>query len=169
MVAHGDSGITLNGCQFMQKGRWEHYSHPADMGVRGFGPTREEAFAQAALAMTAIVLDLENVQPLQAVEIICEEEDDEMLFWYWLSAVLFEMGLRNMVFGRFEIKAIEGGLRAFAWGELVDVDPARPGGRGQGGDLCRSEGRPGQSGHVDGPVYRGCLKERMRAACMPRS
>jgi len=110
----------------MSKVYWEHYSHPADMGVRGFGPTREEAFAQAALAMTAIVVDLEKIQPQKAVEIVCEDDDDEMLFWYWLSGVLFEMGLRSMVFGRFEMQAIKGGLRATVWGEPVDVSRHEP-------------------------------------------
>ncbi|UCD48867.1 MAG: archease [Phycisphaerales bacterium] len=110
----------------MNAGHWEHYSHPADMGIRGFGATREEAFAQAALAMTAIVVDLEKVQASKAVQIVCEDDDDEMLFWYWLSAVLFEMGLRNMVFSRFEIQAFKGGLKATAWGEPVDVDKHQP-------------------------------------------
>jgi len=110
----------------MDKGYWEHYSHPADMGVRGFGPTREEAFAQAALAMTAIVVDPDKITPEKVVEIVCEDEDDELLFWYWLSGLLFEMGLRNMVFSRFEIRAIEGGLRAKVWGESVDVARHEP-------------------------------------------
>ena len=110
----------------MDTGHWEHYSHPADMGVRGFGPTREEAFAQAALAMTAVIADPDTVTPRQAVEIICEDEDDEMLFWHWLSAVLFEMGLRNMLFSRFEVQAVEGGLKAKAWGEQVDVEQHKP-------------------------------------------
>jgi SHS2 domain-containing protein len=104
----------------MDKGHWEHYSHPADMGVRGFGPTREEAFTQAALALTAIVVDPAKIACRTAVDIVCEEEDDEMLFWHWLSGLLLEMGLRKMVFGRFEVHAIEGGLRATAWGEPVD-------------------------------------------------
>jgi protein archease len=110
----------------MNAGHWEHYSHPADMGIRGFGPTREEAFVQAALAMTSIVVDLQKVQARKAVEIVCEDDDDEMLFWYWLSAVLFEMGLRSMVFGRFEIQAFKGGLRATVWGEPVDVGRHEP-------------------------------------------
>ena len=36
---------------------WEHYEHGADIGVRGFGATKAEAFEQAALAMTAVVAD----------------------------------------------------------------------------------------------------------------
>jgi len=34
---------------------WEHFSHDADVGVRGFGATPAQAFEQAALAMSAIV------------------------------------------------------------------------------------------------------------------
>jgi len=34
---------------------WEHFSHDADIGVRGFGPSIEAAFEQAALAQTAVV------------------------------------------------------------------------------------------------------------------
>ncbi len=110
----------------MGNGYWEHYSHRADMGVRGFGPTREDAFAQAALAMTAVVVDPKRITPKDSVEIVCEEDDDEMLFWYWLSGLLFEMGMRNMVFARFEVQPIEGGLRALAWGESVDTARHEP-------------------------------------------
>jgi SHS2 domain-containing protein len=110
----------------MGEPRWEHYSHPADMGIRGFGRTREEAFSQAALALTAIIVDLAKIEPRIPVEILCEEDDDEMLFWYWLSAVLYEMGTRNMLFGRFDVKPVEGGLRATAWGEEVDVARHEP-------------------------------------------
>jgi tRNA nucleotidyltransferase (CCA-adding enzyme) len=110
----------------MGKGYWEHYSHPADMGIRGFGSTREEAFAQAALAMTAIVLDPAKIDCRQAVEVVCEDDDDEMLFWHWLSELLSEMALHNMVFGRFELQAVNGGLKAIAWGEEVDKNKHEP-------------------------------------------
>jgi len=105
---------------------WEHYSHPADMGIRGFGRTREEAFAQAALALTAIVTDPAGIEPRTPVEIVCEEDDDEMLFWYWLNAVLYEMGTRNMLFARFDVAPVDGGIRATAWGEAVDIARHQP-------------------------------------------
>ncbi|HKJ23114.1 MAG TPA: archease, partial [Gammaproteobacteria bacterium] len=38
---------------------WEHFPHDADVGIRGTGDTPEEAFAQAAVAMTAVVTDPE--------------------------------------------------------------------------------------------------------------
>ncbi len=110
----------------MTQGCWELYSHPSDIGIRGTGPTREEAFAQAALALTAVITDPAKVEPRQAVDIVCRDDDDEMLFMAWLSALLYEMGTRAMLFGRFEIEPIDGGIRARAWGEPVDVQKHEP-------------------------------------------
>ena len=110
----------------MGQGYWQHYAHPADMGIRGFGPTREEAFAQAALAMTAVITDLDKIEPTKAVEIVCEEDDDELLFFHWLGYLLYEMGTRNMLFSRFRIEPVQGGLKATAWGEEVDVEKHEP-------------------------------------------
>jgi len=110
----------------MATGRWELFSHPADIGIRGFGATREEAFAQAATALTAVITDPERVQSRDAVEITCREEDDELLFMSWLSSLLYEMATRGMLFCRFEVEPIEGGLRARAWGEPVDIERHEP-------------------------------------------
>ncbi len=108
------------------KGHWEHYPHPADMGIRGFGATRDEAFIQAALAMTAVVAPLKRIEPAEVVDAVCEEDDDEMLFWFWLNAVLYEMGTRNMLFSRFEIQPFDGGLKARLWGQEVNVKRHKP-------------------------------------------
>jgi len=108
------------------RGHWEHFSHPADIGIRGVGPTKAEAFAQAAMALTAVITDLEKVRPAEAVEIACREQDDELLFMEWLSALLYEMATREMLFSRFEIRLTDSGLRAKAWGERVDVARHEP-------------------------------------------
>ena len=34
---------------------WEHFTHDADMGVRGYGETKSQAFEQVALALTAVI------------------------------------------------------------------------------------------------------------------
>ena len=96
------------------------------MGIRGVGPTREQAFAQAALALTAVIAEPEKIEPRRRVEIVCEDDDDELLFMSWLGALLCEMGTRNMLFSRFEIEPTERGLRAGAWGEEVDVTRHEP-------------------------------------------
>jgi SHS2 domain-containing protein len=107
-------------------GRWEHFPHGADIGVRGFGPTKAEAFAQAALAMTAVVADPAEVALRERVEIQCEAPDDELLFAEWLNALIYEMSTRRMLFGRFAVRFDGPLLTGEAWGEHVDVARHRP-------------------------------------------
>jgi len=106
--------------------RWEHYDHVADVGVRGFGPTAAEAFAQAALAMTAAVTDPAAVRPLQAVSVQCEAPDDELLLAAWLNALVYEMATRRMLFSRFQVRLRHGGLDGEAWGEPLDLERHHP-------------------------------------------
>jgi tRNA nucleotidyltransferase (CCA-adding enzyme) len=49
--------------------RREHFEHGADIGVRGFGPTRTAAFGQAALALVAVVTDPFGVAPKESVDL----------------------------------------------------------------------------------------------------
>ena len=105
---------------------WEHFSHPSDIGIRGVAPTKEEAFAQAAVALTAVIADPANVEPRQTIDIVCHEQDDELLFMEWLSSLLYEMATRGMLFRRFEVEQIEGGIQARAWGEPVDIEKHQP-------------------------------------------
>ena len=105
---------------------WEHFSHDADIGIVGIGPTKAEAFRQAALALTAIITDPSGVKPIQPVPLFCQAPSDELLLVEWLNALVYEMAVRTMLFGDFAV-AIEGGeLRATAYGELVDVDRHEP-------------------------------------------
>ena len=98
---------------------WEHYEHAADIGVRGFGATKAEAFEQAALAMTAAACDPATVAPREPVTIRCEAPDDELLFAEWLNALVYEMATRRMLFSGFEVHLEDGKLTARAWGEPV--------------------------------------------------
>ncbi len=81
------------------------FPHGADIGVRGIGATRGEAFEQAALALTAVIVDPAAVAPNVVVEIRCQAPDDEMLLADWLNALIYEMATRNMLFGRFGVCA----------------------------------------------------------------
>jgi tRNA nucleotidyltransferase (CCA-adding enzyme) len=99
---------------------WTHFEHGADIGVRGFGPTIEAAFEQAARALTAVVVDPDEVSPTSSVDIACAAPDDEILLVDWLNAVIFEMAARGMVFGGFEVHIEEARLTANARGEPLD-------------------------------------------------
>lgn len=105
---------------------WEHFEHSADIGVRGCGASLAAAFEQAALALTAVVTPPDAVAPRQAVAIACEAPSDEILFVDWLNAVIYQMAVRRMLFGRFEVRLDDHRLRAQAWGEPASVERHRP-------------------------------------------
>ena len=100
---------------------WELFAHDADVGVRGFGATREATFEQAAYALTAALTEPKRVQPHHAVKITCEAPDQELLLVDWLNALIYEMVTRKMLFGRFALRTENGRLTGRAWGEPVDV------------------------------------------------
>ncbi len=106
--------------------RWEHFEHGADIGVRGFGPTRAEAFEQAALALTAVITDPDLVHPTEGVEVACEAADDELLLAAWLNALIYAMAVRNLLFGRFEVELDGHRLHGLALGEPVAAARHRP-------------------------------------------
>lgn len=106
--------------------KWEHFAHEADVGIRGIGPSKEQAFEQAAMALTAVITDPKTIKLEQRVNITCEAADDEMLLVNWLNSLLYEMATRRMLFGRFEVFINRNRLSALAWGEKIDVSRHTP-------------------------------------------
>jgi len=105
---------------------WEHFGHDADIGVRGIGATRAEAFEQAALALTAVITEPGAIATHEAIAIQVDAPDDELLLVDWLNAIIYEMATTNMLFGRFTVKLEDHRLEANAWGESVDRLRHRP-------------------------------------------
>jgi len=109
---------------------WEHFHHVADIGVRGYGVSLEDAFACAAMALSAVIAPLDVVEPRERVTIEVRSADLEILLVEWLDALIYEMAVRHMLFSRFDlhIRAEDGGFRlaATAWGEPVDRDRHQP-------------------------------------------
>ena len=109
-----------------QSGRWEHFPHDADIGVRGLGNSPATAFEQGALALIAVISEPQSVEPQEAVTVQCEAHDLELLFVEWLNALVFEMATRCMIFGRFAVSIADNRLDGTAWGEPVDVARHQP-------------------------------------------
>ena len=108
-----------------QKGEWEHFPHDADVGLRGWGATPAEALEQAAYALTAVVTHA-KVEPKISVRVTCEAPDLELLLVEWLNAIIYEMAVRNMLFGRFSVRIENDRLEGTLWGEPVDVERHAP-------------------------------------------
>jgi len=106
--------------QQVPEARWEHFSHDADLGLRGLGRTPEEAFEQAALGLTAAVTE-SPVAPQTLVEVQCKAPDIELLFFEWLNAIIYEMAVRQFLFGAFSVRIENGHLYGKLWGEAIDI------------------------------------------------
>ena len=105
---------------------WEHFEHKADIGVRGFGNTMAEAFAQAAIALTTVITDLALINATTAVQLSCSDPDNETLLYDWLNKLVYEMATRKMLFSRFEVSIDAGELHATVSGEAIDMARHQP-------------------------------------------
>ena len=104
----------------MSEPRWEHFPHGADIGIRGVGPTMSSAFEQVALALTAVLTDPSSVASKEVVELACEASTPDELLYDWIDVLIYEMSVRAMVFGNFDVRIDGDRLVARAHGEAVD-------------------------------------------------
>lgn len=105
---------------------WEHFEHDADIGIRGIAPTLDQAFEQAAIAMTAAVTHLDSVSASKVISIYCEAPDNELLLVNWLNELIYEMSTQSALFSRFEVVIDDDTLSAIAYGEAVDRQKHQP-------------------------------------------
>lgn len=100
-----------------QTPRWEHFAHQTDIGIRGYGNSPDEAFAQLALAMMAAITDPRRIEARNVVTLECRAPDLELLLFDWVNALLFEMDTRHQLFCAFDVHVHGQHLQATIWGE----------------------------------------------------
>ena len=105
---------------------WEHFEHDADIGIRGIAATLEQAFEQAAVAMTAVVTDPLRVSDSNAVDIQCEATDTELLLVSWINELVYVMAVKGLLFNRYQVIINNGKLSATAFGEAVNRQKHHP-------------------------------------------
>lgn len=115
----------------MPSSNYETFEHEADIGVRGYGASMEEAFANAAKALYSVMVDLENVRPGEKRYITASGQDYEILLVEWLNALLSASDIERMVFSEFEVRIrrdAEAGLllSGAVWGERLDPERHSP-------------------------------------------
>jgi SHS2 domain-containing protein len=106
--------------------QWETYPHQADMGVRGYGGTVAEAFANAACAMVSVITEPSLIKAAETLEVRCEAPDTELLLVDWLNAIVYEMAIRKMLFSKFEVALCGTQLEARISGEPIERDRHDP-------------------------------------------
>lgn len=106
---------------------YEFLEHEADIGIRAWGKTLEDAFAEGAKALFDITVDVTKVAAKEAIEVECNAPDIPALFVEWLNTLLTQADIRGLVFGSFRILEILSCrnnlhiLRARAFGERLDI------------------------------------------------
>ncbi len=106
--------------------RWQHFTHGADIGIRGIGQSEEQAFEQAALALTAVVTNPAIIASRRMIEVDCEVPNRETSPVDWLNALIHEMAVHSVLFGRLEVHIQGDRLHGKAWGEEVNVARHEP-------------------------------------------
>lgn len=99
---------------------YETFEHEADIGIRGYGRTVEEAFANAAMAMYSVMLDISRVKPQEERIITVSAPDIELLLVEWLNALLAISDIERLVFSDLEVKIQGNTLTGKAMGEPLD-------------------------------------------------
>lgn len=100
--------------------RYEEIDHTADVGIRAYGSSLNELFANAAEGMFSLIVDLDGVKAIGEVEVRLEAEDVVTLLVRWLSELLYLHETQRYLFRLFKVEVRDGSLRATAAGETID-------------------------------------------------
>ena len=96
---------------------FEILEHTADVGVRGWGETVEQAFEQATLGLLDIV-GVWQPGPGERESIEVEAHDLGALLVDWLGEVLYMQDTRDVVVAGLQVSSVAEG-RAAGWVELA--------------------------------------------------
>jgi len=99
---------------------WAHFPHEADIGLSATASDKASLFEQMALAMMAVITDIDRIDPIESITVACEAPADDLLLIDWLNRLVYEMAVRNMLFRRFKVTIEDHRLTARAEGEPVN-------------------------------------------------
>ncbi|HEU5322224.1 MAG TPA: archease [Methylomirabilota bacterium] len=107
---------------------WEHFEVEADVGVRGWGATLAEAFAQTALGVLALIVRPEEVQARETREVRAQADGAGPLLVEWVNECLYVHEIEGFVVRTIDVSVCDGGrVHAFLRGEPLDLARHRPG------------------------------------------
>ena len=102
---------------------FEVLEHTADTGIIAYGADLKQAFANAAIGLFSLIVDLGSVRETLELQVEVNAPDTESLLVEWLNELIYIFDVDNLLFKRFEIIELEAGrLRARAYGEKVETE-----------------------------------------------
>jgi SHS2 domain-containing protein len=101
--------------------KYETFDHTADIGIRIFGKSHEDLFANAAYALFDLLTDLKKAEEKISKNISLTGDDPEDLLIRWLNELLFFWSTQGYLFKRFSFSRLDPTvLRGKAYGEIFD-------------------------------------------------
>ncbi len=76
--------------------------HTSEEQFKAYGKSLEEAFANAGLAMTNIMVDVDEVKKVKSIEIKVESDKLESLLYDFLDEILFIRDVDNIFISEFK-------------------------------------------------------------------
>ncbi len=99
---------------------WKHLEHKADIGIQGVGPSPELAFAQAGIALMAVVCDPDSIERKTTRTVKCRGSDLEMLFYDFINELIYLISGEGFVYSHLEVQLDDHGLKAEIYGEPLE-------------------------------------------------
>ena len=107
---------------------WEPFDVDADVGVRAWGPTRAEAFAQAALGVFALIVSPDEVEEREHREVRAQATSPETLLVSFINECLYVHEIEGFVVRRVVVLgASDTVVHGILHGEKLDTRRHRPG------------------------------------------
>lgn len=100
---------------------FDYFDHTADVGIRAWGPSLEDAFAAAAEGLVAYMVDAGEARDVGEAVIEAEAESEERLLYRFLEEVLYLFETRRWVITSAAVELGGGRLRATLRGEAYDA------------------------------------------------
>lgn len=106
---------------------FEYFEVTAEVGIRAWGKSLSEAFAEAARALFELMVDTKAVRPQRTISAELSAESRELLLADWLNRLILERDRTGCVFSEFRITITPHGQGLTLTGEIAGerLDRAR--------------------------------------------
>ncbi len=97
----------------------------SDIGLTATGKTLAELFADSALGLTGIMVDLKGLREDQMLKVDIKSDTLSELYYDWLSEIIFLKDAESFLFKRVSFEYLEaekGILKAILYGDTINPD-----------------------------------------------
>jgi SHS2 domain-containing protein len=104
--------------------KFEFFDNTADVGIKAYGRTLEEAFENSALAVFEVMTDTSKVDPVEERKVTIDGIDLENLLYRWIESLLVYYDSELILFSKFKVKIDQDNMRleGEAWGEKFNEE-----------------------------------------------